>query len=68
MKVALLDVNLLIALVWPTHRHHAPAHRWFESRDKTGWAHLPADDTTPADVKTHINELYAKAGIKDRKP
>ena len=37
------------------------------ARDKTGWAHLPADDTTPADVKTHINELYAKAGIKDRK-
>jgi glc operon protein GlcG len=36
------------------------------ARDKAGWAHLPADDTTPADVKNHINELYAKAGIKDR--
>jgi glc operon protein GlcG len=36
------------------------------ARDKAGWAHLPADDTTPPDVKKHINELYAKAGIKNR--
>jgi glc operon protein GlcG len=36
------------------------------ARAKTGWAHLPADDTTPPDVKKHINELYAKAGIRDR--
>ena len=25
-----------------------------------------ADDTTPPEVKKHINELYAKAGIRDR--
>ena len=36
------------------------------ARGKVGWAHLAADDTTPAEVKQHINELYAKAGIKDR--
>lgn len=36
------------------------------ARAKCGWAHLPADDTTPPDVKKHINELYAKAGIKNR--
>ena len=36
------------------------------ARSKAGWEHLPADDTTPPDVKKHINELYAKAGIKDR--
>ena len=36
------------------------------ARQKTGWAHLPADDTTPPEVKKHINELYAKAGIRDR--
>jgi glc operon protein GlcG len=36
------------------------------ARSKAGWAHLPADDTTPPEVKKHINELYAKAGIKDR--
>jgi hypothetical protein len=36
------------------------------AREKSGWAHLPADDTTHPDVKKHINELYAKAGIRDR--
>ena len=36
------------------------------ARGKCGWAHLPADDNTPPDVKKHINELYAKAGIKNR--
>src|SRR5258708_17851694 len=36
------------------------------ARSKAGWAHLPAHDTTHPDVKKHINELYAQAGIKDR--
>jgi glc operon protein GlcG len=36
------------------------------ARNKVGWAHLTADDTTPSEVKQHINELYAKAGIKNR--
>jgi len=36
------------------------------ARTKAGWAHLPADDTTPSEVKKHINELYSKAGIKGR--
>jgi uncharacterized protein GlcG (DUF336 family) len=36
------------------------------AREKVGWAHVPADDTTPPEVKQHINELYAKAGIKNR--
>ena len=37
------------------------------AREKVGWAHRAANDTTPEDVKQHINELYAKAGIADRK-
>jgi glc operon protein GlcG len=36
------------------------------ARAKVAWAHLPDDDTTPPEVKKHINELYAKAGIRDR--
>ncbi len=36
------------------------------ARAKVGWAHTPASDETNAAVKEHINELYAKAGIKDR--
>jgi uncharacterized protein GlcG (DUF336 family) len=37
------------------------------ARAKTGWAVAPKNDTTDPDVKAHINALYAKAGITDRK-
>ena len=35
---ALLDVNVLMALAWPNHVHHAPARSWFNARRKSGWA------------------------------
>jgi hypothetical protein len=37
------------------------------ARTKVGWAHAPEHDTTDPEVKAHINALYAKAGIVDRK-
>ena len=37
------------------------------ARAKVGWAHVPAHDTTDPEVRAHINALYAKAGIADRK-
>lgn len=39
--VALLDVNLLVALAWPNHVHHEVAHRWFAENAKNGWATSP---------------------------
>ena len=41
MSVSLLDVNVLLALAWPTHVHHAAAHRWFAENHETGWATCP---------------------------
>ena len=38
MSVALLDANVLLALAWPNHQHHAVATRWFETEASTGWA------------------------------
>ena len=38
MKVALLDINILTALLWPTHEHHDVAHRWFGGRGDAPWA------------------------------
>ena len=35
---ALLDVNVLIALAWPNHVHHAAATAWFQERRDDGWA------------------------------
>ena len=39
--VALLDVNVLIALVDPRHVHHESAHRWFADHQQLGWATCP---------------------------
>ena len=36
--VALLDVNLLVALFDPDHVHHDLAHDWFEDHHRHGWA------------------------------
>ena len=41
---ALLDVNLLIALVDPDHVHHQLAHDWFEDNRRSGWATCPATE------------------------
>jgi toxin-antitoxin system PIN domain toxin len=37
----LLDVNVLIALIDPTHISHDAAHHWFESLGKASWATCP---------------------------
>jgi len=34
----LLDVNVLIALLWPPHEAHARAQRWFAKNAGQGWA------------------------------
>lgn len=38
MKAALLDTNVLLALAWPNHQHHAAAHEWFAANARKGWA------------------------------
>ena len=41
MKVGLLDVNMLIALAWPSHVHHGDAQEWFLNNASAGWATCP---------------------------
>jgi toxin-antitoxin system PIN domain toxin len=38
VKTALLDLNILLALLWPAHEHHEAAHRWSEARRNRRWA------------------------------
>jgi hypothetical protein len=38
VKGFLLDVNVLIALLWAQHEHHAAAQRWFTEASGQGWA------------------------------
>ena len=39
--VSLLDVNILIALAWPSHVHHETALDWFSANQTQGWATCP---------------------------
>jgi len=41
MAIHLLDVNVLLALSWPTHQHHDSAFRWFRANAHLGWATCP---------------------------
>jgi uncharacterized protein len=38
VSVHLLDTNVLIALSWPHHVHHAKAHEWFHGTGRKAWA------------------------------
>ncbi|MBN1756767.1 MAG: VapC toxin family PIN domain ribonuclease [Chitinispirillaceae bacterium] len=39
--IYLLDVNVLIALAWPSHIHHTAARKWFSRKGAQGWATCP---------------------------
>jgi uncharacterized protein len=74
----LLDVNVLVALTWPTHVHHEIARRWFERKAASGWATCPItqlgfvrvssnpkvirDAVTPTDALAMLERLMALPG------
>lgn len=41
MSIALLDVNVLVALCDPSHVHSGDAHRWLGLNRRHGWATCP---------------------------
>lgn len=41
----LLDINVLIALAWPSHVHHRLAQDWFKRNRRRGWATCPITQT-----------------------
>jgi toxin-antitoxin system PIN domain toxin len=45
LKPYLLDVNLLIALAWPSHVHHSAAQRWFRKTRHAGFRTCPLTQT-----------------------
>lgn len=64
LKVALLDVNVLIALLWPAHEHHEAAHRWFRSRRGARWATCPL--TELAFVRIVTNPAFSEDALAPR--
>ena len=41
MKPALLDVNVLVALLWPAHESHGTVQDWFARNSRHGWVTCP---------------------------
>ncbi len=78
MNVALLDVNVLVALFDPAHPNHEDAHAWFGRNRRRGWATCPITvngcirvlsnpayptvEASPADVASRLRALCAAPG------
>ena len=74
----LLDVNVVIALIDPTHAGHDAAHRWFEDEGHVAWATCPLTENgvirivghpkypnspgSPAAVAVIVSRLRALSG------
>lgn len=58
--VALLDVNVLVALFDPDHVHHEAAHAWFVASRQKGWATCPI--TENGFVRVVSNPRYPGSG------
>ena len=61
MSIALLDVNILMALSWAEHVHSQAARKWFAGNRKSGWATCPL--TQAAYVRLSIQPTVVGARL-----
>jgi hypothetical protein len=61
-RVALLDVNVLVALFDQDHVHHELAHDWFADHRANGWATCPV--TENGFVRVVSNPAYGLEGVR----
>jgi toxin-antitoxin system PIN domain toxin len=64
MRPYLLDTNLLIALLWPSHQQHDLAVRWFTSHRGHGWATCPF--TQAGFVRIVSNPAFSRDAVQPR--
>ena len=64
MNCYLLDVNVLIALLWPPHEAHARAQRWFANNAGRGWATCAI--TQAAFVRIVSNPAFSRRPVSPR--
>ena len=55
--IRLLDVNVLVALAWPNHIHHARAHAWFGDIRDEGWATCPITESGFVRVSSNVHVI-----------
>lgn len=51
---ALLDVNVIIALLDPDHVFHDKAHKWWASHSSSGWASCPIVENGTVRIMSNI--------------
>jgi hypothetical protein len=61
MTAFLLDVNVLIALMWPAHESHAQVGEWFSRHARQGWATCPF--TQAAFVRLVSNPAFSRDAV-----
>lgn len=64
MTAVLLDVNVLIALLWPAHESHLRAQTWFGQNAGEGWATCPF--TQAAFVRIVSNPAFSRDAVTPR--
>lgn len=64
MNSYLLDTNLLIALLWPSHAHHDLAVKWFTRHRSKGWATCPL--TEAGFVRIVSNPAFSRDAVTPR--
>ena len=64
MKACLLDTNVLIALLWPSHAHHDLAAKWFGRHRSRGWASCPL--TEAGFVRIVSNPAFSRDAVSPR--
>lgn len=63
--VALLDVNVLVALFDPEHIQHDAAHKWFARNRKRGWATCPLTENGLVRVLSNPSYPGGRTTISD---
>ena len=64
MKGHLLDTNVLIALLWPSHSQHERAVKWFTRHRAKGWATCPV--TEAGFVRIVSNPAFSRDAVTPR--
>jgi toxin-antitoxin system PIN domain toxin len=64
MKGYLLDTNLLIALLWPSHERHDLAVKWFTRHRAKGWATCPM--TQAGFIRIVSNPAFSRDAVQPR--
>jgi uncharacterized protein len=61
MRPYLLDTNILLALAWPNHLHHAEVTRWFSRKAVTRFRTCPITET--GFVRISSNPSFSSAAV-----